>query len=1131
MRLLGLGLLALCLLVPAAASAGNAKVHLETERVQARAAQGEPVRVIVSIRVPNTAIPRTQDQLLARQEVIRQVRENLLARTFGDDLVEGTLPREATGFDEGRHAPVLLRVYDNTAGMAMKLTSAQMDQLAGDAAVLRISEDRLSKPSLDESVPLIGAPVVWERGYDGSGYAVAVLDTGVSMDHEMIAGRIVSPACFSTRDATDHAFSLCENGASQAIGYTAGKNCPVDDPATSNLTEGIPGCFHGTHVASIAMGGTASFNGHTITGVAKGAKVMPIQVFSEIRDADSCDGAFNCVLSYTSDQMAALDYVIGQAASAHVAAVNMSLGGGLPNLTNCDADNSAMKSQIDTLRGLNVATVIASGNDSYVQGISSPACISSAVAVGAVDKQLNIADFSNSSDLVDMLAPGVNIRAAYPFVGGQSYAVTASGTSMAAPHVAGAFALLRSAHPAATVGQIESALKNTGTMIVDGRNGVFAPMIRVDLADQLLTRGSSDFSSIALTPDDGYSARGYAPDPDSFPAKTYTLTNNGTATVEWTVASSDATTWLLDKSGGTLAPGESDTVTVNFDPDKIWVGGSETGSITFSAEGQTAIRSASAYSIHNQPNDDFANAFVERGFQWYVNGNNLDATREAGEPVHTGGNDAGNSSVWYDWTAPFTGKVKISLKGSKFDTALGVYTGNAVNNLTVIVQNDDVIPGQVRTSEAQFNATKGTRYHIAIDGWDGDFGTFSGNLDPADAPANDDFANAQLLTGNAGNFDGFNINATGEDGESPIIAYATDNEINSVWFKWTAPSTGGYRFFTDGSDIRTMLGVYTGSSIGALTTIATNDNSKPVGTSPEINVFTSSVLFQAQQGTTYMIAVDGVGSDKPQGMIHLGWFPQGQYPQLASSVLPNTRSVRWGQAVTAFTTVINGGTEDGHKCRLELAGQTVTGDFSYQTTNSQNELTGQANTPVELPVGASQSFVFSFRPVEIFYERTLWPMAVCDNARYSARTYGLNNFLLSSSDAYLPDMVTVSDTLSHNGVLSLDGDNGTGFVVVATSQLGGDAPMLLVTAANRIPVNLTVCETNPATSVCLAPPTDQPLAFDSSNGEQRTFAIFAQGTGTIPFDPTTNRIKIIFTDEKHRQRGGSSVAVTTETVQ
>jgi len=120
-------------------------------------------------------------------------------------------------------------------------------------------------------------------------------------------------------------------------------------------------------------------------------------------------------------------------------------------------------------------------------------------------------------------------------------------------------------------------------------------------------------------------------------------------------------------------------------------------------------------------NDNFANAQGIADCSGSVNGTNVGATKESGEINHLSTtndpNGGGTRSIWYQWQAPTSGSVTFDTSGSTFDTVLGVYTGNAVNSLTVIGQSDDVVPGTLRTSSVTFNAVGGTTYKIAVDGY------------------------------------------------------------------------------------------------------------------------------------------------------------------------------------------------------------------------------------------------------------------------------------------------------------------------------------------------------------------------------------------------------------------------------
>ena len=117
-------------------------------------------------------------------------------------------------------------------------------------------------------------------------------------------------------------------------------------------------------------------------------------------------------------------------------------------------------------------------------------------------------------------------------------------------------------------------------------------------------------------------------------------------------------------------------------------------------------------------------------------------------------------------------------------------------------------------------------------------------------PANNQFTNAWTLTGTTATTNGntsLPANATKETGE-PNHAGLVGGR--SVWFNWTAPTNGPTRLSTAGSSLNTLLAVYTGTAVNALTQVAANDNFTGQGN-------TSRVDFNAQQGTNYWIAIDG----------------------------------------------------------------------------------------------------------------------------------------------------------------------------------------------------------------------------------------------------------------------------------
>jgi hypothetical protein len=115
------------------------------------------------------------------------------------------------------------------------------------------------------------------------------------------------------------------------------------------------------------------------------------------------------------------------------------------------------------------------------------------------------------------------------------------------------------------------------------------------------------------------------------------------------------------------------------------------------------------------PNDNFANGQLVIGCSGSVTGTNVGATRESGEPNNPV-SPGSTRSVWYQWQAPSTGSATIDTIGSNFDTILGVYTGSSLATLSLVASNDDIASGNT-DSTVTFNATQGTTYRIAVDGF------------------------------------------------------------------------------------------------------------------------------------------------------------------------------------------------------------------------------------------------------------------------------------------------------------------------------------------------------------------------------------------------------------------------------
>jgi subtilisin family serine protease/outer membrane protein assembly factor BamB len=562
----------------------------------------------------------------------------------------------------------------------------------------------------------IKAPSAWEVRTDAPNVIVAVIDSGVKLDHPDLAANL-------WRNAREIPGNGIDDDGDGYVDDVNGIN------AIANNGNPMDDLGHGTHVAGII--GAVGNNGVGISGVAWRVQLMALKF---LRAGDGT--------GTTADAIECIDYAIAHGANI----INASWGADASPVTSFDP---AQRDAIARARDAGIIFVAAAGNDGANLDLLAkyPAShrLENIVAVANSTARDDASIDSNfGSGSVELFAPGSEVYSTW--YAADSLYESHSGTSMAAPHVSGALALLKAQFPG-------------------------------DSYRQLINR---------------------------------------------LLRSVDPVTALAGKvqTGGRL----------NLD---------------------RALRSTDSRPF----NDDFASRARLRGANLALRTVNTGATVEA-EPAI--GGQAGSASLWWEWTAPTTGTVRLTTAGSSYDTLVGVFTGSTLDALTPVASNDDEDTGKT-TSRLEFAAQAGTTYQIAVASKGG--GTGLTLMELGAIPANDNFAGAEILTGRSALVEGANAQATLEPGE-PQIQNRTGGK--SLWYRWTAPASGRFQVAVISQGFDPLLAVYTGSSLAALTLVGANDNADAAtgGTTPNTMAL---VPLDAVAGTTYQIQVDGraVGGQPP----------------------------------------------------------------------------------------------------------------------------------------------------------------------------------------------------------------------------------------------------------------------------
>lgn len=405
----------------------------------ARIAAGQPTNMLVTIRT-------TSEDLAAATA-------SLAALAIGD-TASVTAPASLRARSDvkrrvaGRVGVEFVRELDQLPVAVVKVSSAAaLEALRASPEVVAVEPDYIERTMLNESLPLVSQPAAAARGFLGEGCVVGVLDTGVDYLKPDF-GR-----CPAVIDANGTGAGGGDCSVVFAKDYTRKDDGKLDVKP-----------FHGTNVAAIVL------------GVAPKAKILSMDVFQ------GSGASSSNILDAINDAIK-----FKRSGRFNVCSINLSLGGSFSSANPCYIQ-AAYEAAFAEAVSVGILPAVAAGNEAYTNRIARPGCCPSAVSVGAVyDSGLGNQDwgdcrdyetfadkptaFSNSAYYLQLLAPGSRIVAA---------GIKMSGTSQAAPHVAGAIAVLAAAVPSASADLVLRALKLSGSPVLDGRNGITTPRINVN---------------------------------------------------------------------------------------------------------------------------------------------------------------------------------------------------------------------------------------------------------------------------------------------------------------------------------------------------------------------------------------------------------------------------------------------------------------------------------------------------------------------------------------------------------------------------------------------------------------------------------------------------------------------------
>ena len=763
------------------------------------------------------------------------------------------------------HEGDVLYIYKHALrGFAVSMSEADALALAGDPRVAAVEENGVVRATVTQPGATWGLDRIDQRDLPlsttytynatGSGVDAYIIDTGIRVTHQQFGGRA-------------------------SVGTDA-----VNDGQNGNDCNG-----HGTHVAGTVGGSTF--------GVAKEVSLIAVRVLN-------CSGSGS-----NAGVIAGVDWVTANHSGPSVA--NMSLGGGASTALDTSVQNSIASG---------VTYALAAGNDSGANACNgSPGRTPAALTVGSTTSTDARSSFSNIGTCVDIFAPGSSITSSWNT--NDTATNTISGTSMATPHVAGAAALFLETAPSSTPAQVGAAIvaDSTPGKVTDPGTGSPNRLLytgnivlgaRITVVQDSVADAAQDFAFTRCHL--GAGCTPFALDDDADPTLPRSLSVPSLNPGTYTITQAAVAGWSLSS----LVCDTGETVDLVNRQVTIGLGVNEQVTCTFTNRSPsiTVVEDAIPDSAQDFA---FVGCHEGTGCGPIVLDDDTDATRQRSLtfPGLAAGTYTITQSAAANWSLSSlvcdTGetvdlanrKVTISLGAAEHATC--TFTNRSAS-ITVVqdtvpdngqdfaftgcqgagcgpfVLDDDADPTLARSlsagglAPATYTITQSPTAGFELFALSCDTGetidlanrratitltadeqvtcTFSNRVPP---PANDAFVNAAVISGASGTVTGTNVNATKETGEPNHGGFPGGK---SVWYRWTAPSSGTATVTTCGSSYDTLLGAYTGTAVNALTSLAGNDDSCGLQ---------SSISFAVAAGVTYRLAVDGFGA--ASGNITLNW--------------------------------------------------------------------------------------------------------------------------------------------------------------------------------------------------------------------------------------------------------------------